>query len=104
VPWNLRKLNCSMVFALSLFSCHGDHVQKLEKVRTPGYWFQIILIVLPLFIILVKGLMDLGEIKDSLLSIGSQNRRMLSRLEELEDQLKAMEKPVKSEKPRERED
>jgi hypothetical protein len=81
---------------LVLTGCHGEKAMEVETVRLPGYWFQLILIVAPLLILLVKGLMDLGAIKDSLVALGSQSRRIISRLEELEDRIKVLEKGGKS--------
>jgi len=77
---------------LFLAGCHAEKAVEVEKARFPGYWFQLILIVAPLLILLVKGLLDLGAIKDSLAGLGSQCRRIISRLEELEERIKALEK------------
>jgi len=51
----------------------------------PGYWFQIIFIVLPLIAILVKLFMDLGALRESLYGVETQLRRMNSRMEQLEE-------------------
>ncbi len=85
-----------LMMVLVLTGCHGEKAMEVEKVRLPGYWFQLILIVAPLLIVLVKGLMDLGAIKDSLVALGSQSRRIISRLEELEDRIKVLEKGGKA--------
>ncbi len=87
---------CGMIPLLLLAACHGQKAESAAAVHLPGYWFQLILIVVPLFILLVKGLMDLAGLKDSLLGLGSQTRRVISRLEDLEEKIKALEKPGKS--------
>jgi len=87
-----RRWVCWLIPLLVFAACHGETVEKAQRIRVPGYWFQFILIVIPLFILLIKGLMDLGEVKDNLVSLSSQCRRIISRLEELEDKVKALDK------------
>lgn len=51
----------------------------------PGYWFFIIFVLIPVGLILFKLYSDLGEIKESLLSIEGQVRRLIGKLESIED-------------------
>ncbi len=71
---------------IMLFIC-GCGQEEAGGVSIPGYWFHILLVVIPLLVLLVKLFMDMREIKDSLLSIEGQERRLLSRMDALEEKL-----------------
>lgn len=99
----LRKFYL-LAFILTLIACHSEKVGSAEKSSSPGYWFQLLLIVIPLFIIMIKGLWNLGEIKDSLLSLGSQSRRIISRLEDLEERVKVLQEGNQKKPSKDREE
>ena len=76
-------------------ACHKEESASLARVCVPGYWFQLIFIVLPLIVILAKIFIDLAAIRESLFGLESQFRRMNSRLEELEEKLSPPPSPSK---------
>jgi len=78
-------------WALALFglaACHHEEAATAASSGGPGYWFQLIFIVLPLLVILVKLFMDLSAMRESLYALESQFRRLNSRLDELEAKIK----------------
>ncbi len=86
----------AMCYGLILFSGCGPKVYEAGAAVAagPGYWFIIIFVVLPLGVILFKLFSDLGEIKESLLGLEGQLRRVISRVDELEGkQRESEEKP-----------
>lgn len=85
-----------MVPLLFLAACHKEEAAGLARVSVPGYWFQLIFIVLPLAVILVKIFVDLAAARESLFSLESQFRRLNSRLDELEEKIKPPSSPSKS--------
>jgi len=89
---------------LLIFSaCQNEPAIEVAKVSVPGYWFHLIFIVIPLGVILVKLFIDLGSVRDSLIILEGQGRRLLSRIEELEDRIKSLESGGKKEEPKEKE-
>jgi hypothetical protein len=82
--------NLAMCYGLILFSGCSPRVYEAGAAVAagPGYWFFIILVVLPLGVVLFKLFSDLGEIKESLLGLEGQLRRVNSRIEELENMRK----------------
>jgi hypothetical protein len=84
------------VFPAVMFAaCHKEEAASLARVSVPGYWFQLIFIVLPLIVILAKIFIDLAAVRESLFSMESQFRRVNSRLEELEEKLSPPPSPSK---------
>jgi hypothetical protein len=78
----IRVMGFSGLILLS--GCGSDIYEAQVKAAGPGYWFFIILVVLPLGVLIYKLFTDLGELKESLLGIEGQLRRLISRVEELE--------------------
>jgi len=85
-----------LAVVLVLAGCRGGEIAQTGGPSLPGYWFHLILIVLPLLVIIVKLFTDLRELKDSLLSIEGQQKRLLSRIEALEEKLEKKPAPTRT--------
>ena len=77
---NLFSLTLIILTLPFIYSCSGSG-------NTPGYLFQIILIVIPLFIIGHYLHKKIESANESLYVIESQLKRLSSRIEELEEKL-----------------
>lgn len=63
----------------------GDKVAgKCDHGGSPGFWFMLILVVVPLFIGLIKLFRESEATSDSLISIEGQLRRLNNKLDDLE--------------------
>jgi outer membrane murein-binding lipoprotein Lpp len=78
-----------LIPVFSLAACHREEFAAISRASVPGYWFQIIFIVTPLVVILVKLFVDFAALRASFFALESQLRRLNARLDELEEKLKA---------------
>ncbi len=83
------KKCCVLVMALLpviFIGCMGGDIVKEPSCGPclPGYWFHLIFIVLPLSVILLKLFREFQELSESMINIEGQMRKVLARLENLE--------------------
>jgi len=77
-----------LTLLLSFAACHKEEASAISRLSVPGYWFQIIFIVIPLVVILVKLFVDFAASQESFFALESQFRRLSSRLDQLEEKFK----------------
>ncbi len=85
-----------LALVLVLAGCGEKEISQAGGISLPGYWFHLIFIFLPLLVIIAKLFTDLRELKDSLLSIEGQQKRLLSRIEALEEKLEKKPAPART--------
>lgn len=101
----MRKLYMGLMsaFVLMMAGC-GDDGEKVKAVGevaknavesqgcSPGYFFMLLLIVVPIFVVLVKLFRESEATSDSLISLEGQLRRLNNKIDDLEASVKGEKK------------